>query len=288
MLRSALLRLLDITGLNVAVAVHGALTVALLVFLKLLQSQGAAPALLAAGLISSQICLATAWATWSADNFLTRFGRLAWQMAWLYLLLLVVQSFEERRHTAMLWCLPVTMLPYILSAWFSAVLFRWFSWRLVLTSAECRTQTPTPRNQFHLADVGRWMTLLCMLLAVMVCFRSELQGWDGLGYAVLMYFGLIASAPTGITVSLLLWLSLGERWTTPRTILASLLAAAWSAVSLAAARFASDSISNDGDMWLGTWFLTVVVCAVTLATAIVLRLLGWRLMRTRRARVSAD
>lgn len=170
---------------------------------------------------------------------------------------------------------PVTMLPFVLSAWLPAAILRWFSWRLALKTAEPQTQTPPPRNQFHLADVWRWITLLCLLLAVMVDFRSELEGWDGLGYAVLMYFGLMASAPTGLTVSLLLWLVLGEQWTVARGILAGLLAAAWAAVSLTAAYFASDSKMNDGDMWPGIWFLAVVVCAVTLATATALRLTGW-------------
>jgi len=275
------LRLLDIARLNMTVVVHGILTILLLLVLRALQNQSEMLALIVAGLISSQVCLATAWATWSAESFLTRFGRLAWNMAWLYLVLLIFATFDERRHTAMLWCLPVTMLPFILSAWLPAALFRWFSWRLVLATAEHQPEPTVPPNQFHLADVGRWVTLLCVVLAVMVWFRDELQGWDGLGYAIMVNFGLFASAPTGLTVSLLLWLSLGERWTAPRGILAGFLAAAWVGVSLAAAYFGLDAVENDGDVWPGIWFLTVIVCAVTLATAVALRLWGWRLIRTR-------
>ena len=86
------------------------------------------------------------------------------------------------------------------------------------------------------------------------------------------------SAPTGIVVTLLLWLAMGERWTTARTIIAGLLASAALILSAVAAYFRLSSDQSDQGL-AGIWILAAIGCIVTLATAGILRFQGWRVVR---------
>lgn len=278
------LRVLDVLGLDPLTAAHGAAL--LIVFAVTLVggfSVDAWPmALPFLGLIATQVCLATVGATWSTEPLLVRGGRLVWQMLALYLLLLVFDSIWGRRHTVMLWYLPLVMTPFVLASWLPAWVLRWFRWRLanVAEPRQAVSQQTTPRRmQFGLADAWRWCTLLCILLAVMVGFRNELDGFDGLGYAILLYLAVLASVPAGLVASLLLWLALGQRWTMPRRIVAGLLVLAWLVVSCLAAWYASDTREDDGDSWVGVWILADVACVATLVTAQALRRRGWRVVR---------
>src|SRR5436190_145023 len=138
----------------------GIATTVLLLSLWAIASPSPVAALLMAGLISTQVCLATAWDTWTQDWS----GRLFWRLGLLYLLLLFLESFREQRHTMMLWALFLTMGCFVLATWLPSAIFRWFRWRRV----KAGDLPPSPRRfQFGLADVLRWSTLLCLLLAVM-------------------------------------------------------------------------------------------------------------------------
>jgi hypothetical protein len=276
-----MLRVLDVLGLDPLSAGHGAALLLVLALATLLTSAEAIDWGLAAlpflGLIITQIGLATVWATWSTEPLLVRTGRLLWQMLALYLLLLVIDSLREQRHTAMLWYLALTMTPLILAAWLPAWVLRWFRWRLEnITEPH---QTARRPMQFRLADAWRWCTLLCILLAAMVSFRNELIGWEELGYAILLYLGVVVSVPAGLLVSLVCWLSLAQRWTMPRKIVAVLMVVAWFVVSGLAAWYAGDWHFDDRDVWGGVWILVDVACVATLFTAALLRRSGWRLMR---------
>jgi hypothetical protein len=275
-LRSALLFLLVIVGLDVTSVAHGAVTIILLSAMK------ASPVveLLAAGLIPAQVCLATAWATWSAERLHVRLGRLAWQMTWLYLLLLLLQSFDERRQTAMLLCLPMAMTPFLLATWLQSEVLCLFDWRLVKTAGP-QPDAPPARIQFHLADALRWITLLCVLLAVMVSFPNPNGDWDGLLYVGMIVFGLFACVPVGLSVSVLLWLALGRHWSDTSLVVVSFLTAVWATIWVTAAL----RPESQGDTSTAIWFIAVVITGTTLATAIMLRLQGWRLIRTRRVSV---
>jgi hypothetical protein len=270
------MRLLHPLGLDAITAAHGVLSAVLIATIHILDLQSPTAATIFAGLISTQVCLATAWAAWSAEPFPIRCSRLAWRMTWLYLLLLFIASLAGNRQTAMLWSLAATIGPFILTTWLPSAILRWFALRLVKVAGP---QQAPPRLQFHLADVWRWLTLLCVLLAVMATFRKEVTGWDGLGYAIMLYFGVMACAPAGLTVSALLWLALGERWNMPRRIVAGILTTAWIIISALAAFYGLDSVENDNDVWSGVWGLATVICLVTLLTAAVLRHQGWRLTR---------
>lgn len=276
-----MLRVLDVLGLDPLTAAHGVALFVMLALKALLTNALSVESELAAlpflGLIATQICLATVWATWSTEPLLVRGGRLLWQMLGLYLLLLVIDSIWGRRHTVMLWYLALTMTPFILAAWLPAWVLRWFRWRLANTAEP--QQAARRRMQFRLADAWRWCTLLCILLAVMVGFRSELTGFDGFGYAIVVYLGWITAAPMGLLVSLLFWLALTQRWTMPRKIVAALMVVAWLVVSCLAAWYASDWRSDDNDIWGAIWILGDVACVATLVTAGLLRRSGWRMAR---------
>lgn len=257
---------------------HGIVTIGLLLFFRTLAHPSPLPALVVFGFVSTQVCLITAWSTWSPERIEVRAGRLLWRMGWLYLALLLLASLNEDRHVMLLWSLPLTMVCFVLAAWLPAEVFRWFGWRRVQAG---ETPPLQPRFQFRLADVLRWTTLVCMLLAAMSRFREEVIGWGGLGYAILVYLGFVASVPTGLVVIILLWLAIGERWTTARTIVASLLATTGLLLSAVAAYAGLASQQSDQGL-VGIWILAVIGCSVTLATAGILRFQGWRVVRMSR------
>jgi len=314
---SAPVRLLAALGFDPLTVAHGVVTLVALSIGSLLPVNSEVIALLAAGVIFAQICLATAWATWSAERWLVRTGRLVWQMAWLYLLLLLVDSFWAPRHTAMLWTLPLAMAPFLAATWLPAWILRWFRWHLARpgtgpsSANDSSTANPPARKmdlsplQFRLADAWRWCTLLCALLAVMPLFRNELQGWDALGYAILLHLAWLTSAPAGLVVSLLFWLAMAESSasggrespgyrallpsTIPRRIVAALLLSAWCVVSILAAWYGLRPLQSDEAVWRIIWLLSTAGCATTLLTAFLLRRHGWRLVRrgARRGEVHA-
>src|SRR5436190_23766024 len=74
----------------------------------------------AIGVISTQVCLITAWSTWSHDRIKVRLGQLLWRMEWLYLFLLLIGSLNEERHLMMLWSLALAMGCFVLAAWLPA------------------------------------------------------------------------------------------------------------------------------------------------------------------------
>jgi hypothetical protein len=276
----ALRRVLQTVGLDGLTSIHLAATA--LVVLILASEWFSPPSsfqfflfVLAAGLIATQVMAATVWATWSFQPLLSRLGHWAWRMALLYLLLLLIDLGLGRRHTAMLWSIPVCVALLTIGAWLPAWIFRWFRWRL--SNASDATSAVGP-SQFHLADLFRWCTLLSILLAVMILFRAELSGWDGLGYFIAMYCSLLACGPAGLVVMLLLWLALGERWTTTRRVLASLLVLAWLTVCVIW------SVSETNQTWFGQeWafiaLFTTTLSAATLLIAAALRRQGWRVVR---------
>lgn len=187
---------------------HGIVTIGFLLFLRTLTDPSQVAALVAVGLISTQVCLITAWSTWSPERLEVRAGRLMWRMGWLYLSLLLLASLNEDRHFMLLWSLPLAMGCFVLATWLPAEVVRWFRWRRIQ-----RGELPValPRFQFRLADVLRWTTLVCMLLAVMSRYRDEATGYlEDLGYVILIFFGVVASVPTGLVVTLLLWVALDQ------------------------------------------------------------------------------
>lgn len=266
-------------------ALHGMCMIGLVLYCRSLTDPSGVALTITVGVISTQVCLITVWSTWSHQPFPVRCGRLLWRMGWLYLVLLLLSSLNEERHLAMLWSLAITMGCFVLAAWLPAEILRAFRWRRIRGGA---LPALPPRFQFRLADVLRWTTLACVLLSVMSRFREEVSGWGGLGYAIMVAYGLFTSAPTGLVVMLLLWLALGERWTGARTIVTSFLASAWLFLSAAALYFGpmSDWI-NDGMAWTAIWGLTIIGTVLTLVTAGFLRFQGWRVARLPRHEKSA-
>ena len=255
---------------------HGIVTFGFLLFLRTLPDFSRVSALVAIGLISTQVCLITAWSTWSPERLEVRAGRLLWRMGWLYLALLLFAGLNEDRHLMLLWSLPLAIGCFVLATWLPAEVLRWFRWRRIQRG---ELPVPLPRFQFRLADVLRWTTLVCMLLAVMSRYRDEATGYlEDLGYVILIFFGVVASVPTGLVVTLLLWLAMGQRWTTARTIVAGLLATAGLIHSALAAYFGLDKYA-DNELWVAIWGLAVVGCSVTLVTAAILCFQGWRVAR---------
>lgn len=264
---------------------HGIVTISFLLFLRTLTDPSQVAALVAVGLISTQVCLITAWSVWSPDRVETRLGRLLWRMGWQYLTLLLLGSLNEKRHLMLLWSLALAMGCFVLAAWLPAEVLRWFRWRRVQAG---ELPPPSRRFQFRLADVLRWTTLVCMLLAVMSRYRDEATGYlEDLGYVILIFFGVVASVPTGLVVTLLLWLAMGQRWTTPRTIVAGLLAAAGLIHSALAAYIGLNQDAPDHEVWQAIWGLAAIGSSVTLVTAGILRLQGWRVGRKPRQEKSA-
>src|SRR6187549_2456194 len=90
-------------------ALHGTITIGLVLFCRSLTDPSEVAVTVAIGVISTQVCLITAWSTWSHDRLEVRLGRLLWRMGWLYLFLLLIGSLNERRHLAMLWSLALAM-----------------------------------------------------------------------------------------------------------------------------------------------------------------------------------
>lgn len=268
---------LGLIWLDELFALHGIVTIGLVLFCLSLTDPSEVAVTVAIGVISTQICLTTAWSTWSHDRLEVRLGRLLWRMGWLYLFLLLIGTLNERRHLAMLWSLALAMGCFVLAAWLPAEVLRWFCWRRIQRG---ELPAPPPRFQFRLADVLRWTTLVCMLLAVMSRFREEVSGWDGLGYAILVGYGVVTSAPTGLVATLLLWIAMGERWTTARRIVVRLLVSAWLILSAVAVYSGlANDLPEERRVWVAIWGLTVIGIIVTLATAGILRFQGWRVVR---------
>ncbi|MFN0016782.1 MAG: hypothetical protein ACKVP0_00900 [Pirellulaceae bacterium] len=264
---------------------HGIVTIGFLLFLRTLTDPSQVAALVAVGLISTQVCLITAWSTWSPERLEVRAGRLLWRMGWLYLALLLLAGLNEDRHLMLLWSLPLAMGCFVLATWLPAEVLRWFRWRRIQRG---ELPVPLPRFQFRLADVLRWTTLVCMLLAVMSRYRDEATGYlEDLGYVILIFFGVVASVPTGLVVTLLLWLTMGQRWTRARTIVTGLLATAGLIHSALAAYFGLDKDAPDNELWAAIWGLSAIGCSVTLVTAAILRFQGWRVARKPRQEKSA-
>jgi hypothetical protein len=254
---------------------HAVVTITVLLLCGTLIGPSELAAFVAVGLISTQVCLITVWSAWSPEMFVVRAGRLLWRMGWLYLALLLLRGLFEDRHLMALWSLALAMGCFVLAAWLPAEAFRWFGWRRTQAGEQ---PPPSRRFQFRLADVLRWTTLACMLLAVMSRYREEVAGWAPLIYAVLVYFGIVASAPTGLVVTLLLWLALGKRWTGARTIVATLLASAGFLLSACAASVGLITSQPDEPL-VGIWCLAAIGTTVTLATAGILRAQGWKVAR---------
>lgn len=274
---AAALRLIWLDELFVG---HGIVTIGLVLFCRTFTKPSEFAIVMGLSLTSSQVCLITVWSTWSHDRIEVRLGHLLWRMGWLYLVLLLLGTMNEDRHLAALWSLTLSMGCFALTAWLPAEVLRWFGWRRVQLGV---LPVPPPRFQFRLADVLRWTTLACMLLAVMSRYREEVTGWGGIVYAVLVAFSMMTSAPTGLVISILLWLALGERWSTARTIVAYLLPVAALCLFALAANFSPIAgWVHDGKTWVAIWGLAVIGSLVTLATAFILRAQGWKVARNSR------
>lgn len=287
--------LLRAAGLEWGDAAHGGLTLAALLAVSAQEDPPETWTLPVFGLLASQLCLMGAWAAWSAESWLARANRLAWRFAWFYWLILAVESLESRRHTAMLSSLALTLGQFVAAAWLPAWGLRWFRWRLVCQGHERAGQSEGPapqrrRYQFALADVGRWMTLLCVLLATMGLFQNELAGFDGFGYVILIALALHACLPTGLVSTMLLWVGLAPRWTIARKLIAGLLAVVWIAASCVTLSYYLEGTTR-GEEGTWAWLFAQPAIAVGLGTALVLRWYGWRLEREVRKRTgppSAD
>src|SRR5688500_2833142 len=105
--------LLRAAGLEWGDAALGGLTLVVIAPVAAWGNESDAVALPVLGLLASQLCLMGAWAAWSAESWLARANRLAWRFAWMYWLLLALESLETRRHTAMLSSLALTLAPFV-------------------------------------------------------------------------------------------------------------------------------------------------------------------------------
>jgi hypothetical protein len=270
-------RLLVLLGLDPLTAAYFLLALLLWLLLGLFSGgQGIAACILSA-LIPAQICLSTIWATWSPERLAIRLSNWAWRLTVTYFLILVMGAISgPPRHTADLWFFPMLMAVIAFAAWLSSGIFWLFRWRIVMRETD-RTIAPA-QNQFRLSDIWRWMTQICALLAVMTLFKDEVVGWAGLGYVIVAYLILLESVPVGLLVTLVFWLALGEHWTQPKKITASLLLGAWTSLSALTLFFLFAKVET-GLGWLWAWGIADICILATVVAAYFLRKRGWVLIR---------
>jgi hypothetical protein len=273
-------RMLRVFGFDLFSALH--LFVALsiwLLFGMLLKNVTVSSTILGA-LLPTQVALATVWATWSSDRLPSRLGRLAWQLSIIYFLLLIFSYFLGISHLAGLWILPLLMLPLVLLAWLPAWLFSVFGGRL---SNLYPVIHQASGNQFRLVDAWRWSTHLCGLLAVMACFKNQIVGYEFFYYIYLGGFVTLVSLPVGILVTTLLWLTLGDKWSSAKSFTALILIVLWTFLPVFSTSW-SPLLGNQ--FWSVTWILNPICGAVTLVTAWLLRWGGWRFTRKPRGPIA--
>lgn len=224
------------------------------------------------GMIPTQICLASIWATLSAGSSRKRYVHLVWRLGIAYFLILLFTAFAGPRYTKTLWFTPLMIGPFALTTWVCALVLRWFDWRHVKRFGAVEVEAAD--FQFRLFDVWRWSTQLCILIAVMLCFREEVQGWDDFGYLII--FSLVAwrCPPMGLMVTVTWWLAMGENWTPTRRVVATIVLIA--GIVLSALALTTDPTTYSFYM---DWMQIVTALAIVLGTAMALKRFGWRMVR---------
>lgn len=226
------------------------------------------------GLFPTQICLATAWATFSPERAWVRFGRLAWHLLIAYFLVLLFNVIAGPRYLKTLWFTPLMIALFVIPMLMISAVVRWFGWRLV-----CDAKNPIdlePEAKFRLIDAWRWSTQICLLLAVMTSFREDIKGWDDLGYVILFVVAAWECVPAAMIVSLTWWLTMCTTWSKVHAVLVAVLSAAWLLlITLAAVR------NSQEFPYFVVWLMLTVSLATAGLTAMFARREGWRMSRIR-------
>jgi hypothetical protein len=260
---------LEFVGLDVATTAHFLTGLLVWTILRLTSPLSETAFGVFLGLMPTQICLASVWATLSTAKATERYVQLLWRLVIAYFLVLLFTGIAGPRYTKTLWFTPFVIAPYAFTTWICASVLRWFGWRHVNRTGVLDNKSA--KVQFGLFDAWQWSTRLCILIAVMSFFREEVRGWDDLGYEVLFSMVVRECAPTGLIVTIVWWSAMGENCTRSRRIIIGILLIAW-IILCALAVAAGYPIYMD--------FIRVLVAvAIVLATAITLRGFGWRLVR---------